>query len=191
MQQAQSPRLTTLSVGALGTQCYILSLPGRADCLVIDPGAEAERIRPALEGRRVAAILLTHGHFDHIGAVGELAQAGGEICIHALDAEMLTEPRKNLCRMLGRQIVAPPATRLLTEGDEVEAAGMRLQVLHTPGHTPGSVCFRLGDWLFSGDTLFHQGYGRTDFPGGSQADMARSLERLAPLTAQCTLYPGH
>ena len=68
---------------------------------------------------------------------------------------------------------------------------MRLQVLHTPGHTPGSVCFRLGDWLFSGDTLFHQGYGRTDFPGGSEADMARSLERLAPLTAQCTLYPGH
>ncbi len=181
----------TVPVGMLATQCYVLSLPGRDDCLVIDPGAEPEKIRRAMAGRKLAAILLTHGHFDHIGAVAALAEADTPIWIHRLDADMLTNPAKNLCRMIRTEIVALPATRLLEEGDRLEAAGVELTVLHTPGHTPGSVCFRAGNDLFTGDTLFHGGYGRTDFPGGSPEAMRRSLARLAPLETVCAIYPGH
>ena len=181
----------TVPVGLLATQCYLLSLPGREDCLVIDPGAEPEKIRRAMGEKRLAAILLTHGHFDHIGAVGDLAQGGVPIWIHALDAEMLVNPAKNLCRMIGAKIIAPPATRLLQEGDRLTAAGVELTVLHTPGHTPGSVCYQAGNDLFTGDTMFHEGFGRTDFPGGSPEDMRRSLARLAPLAQACAIYPGH
>lgn len=181
----------TVPVGMLATQCYVLSLPGRDDCLVIDPGAEPEKIRQAMGEKQLAAILLTHGHFDHIGAVAALAGENTPIWIHRLDAEMLTNPARNLCGMIRTEITAPPATRLLEEGDRLEAAGVELTVLHTPGHTPGSVCFRAGNHLFTGDTLFHGGYGRTDFPGGSPEDMRRSLARLAPLEAACAIYPGH
>ena len=135
----------TVPVGMLATQCYVLSLPGRDDCLVIDPGAEPEKIRRAMGEKQLAAILLTHGHFDHIGAVAALAGDNTPIWIHRLDAEMLTNPARNLCRMIRTEITAPPATRLLEEGDRLEAAGIALTVLHTPGHTPGSVCFRTGN----------------------------------------------
>ena len=183
--------ILTIPVGQLATQCYLVSLPDRDDCIVIDPGAEPERIRAALQKKRLAAILLTHGHFDHIGAVSALIDADTPLYIHALDAPMLADPKLNLCRMIGQTITAPPANHLLQEGDLVQAAGITLTVLHTPGHTPGSVCYRAGDVLFTGDTLFHLGCGRTDFPGGSEADMRRSLARLMPLARECTIYPGH
>lgn len=183
--------ILTIPVGQLATQCYLVSLPDRDDCIVIDPGAEPERIRAALQKKRLAAILLTHGHFDHIGAVSALMDADTPLYIHALDAPMLADPKLNLCRMIGQTITAPPANHLLQEGDLVQAAGITLTVLHTPGHTPGSVCYRAGDVLFTGDTLFHLGCGRTDFPGGSEADMRRSLARLAPLAREFTIYPGH
>ena len=183
--------ILTIPVGQLATQCYLVSLPDRDDCIVIDPGAEPERIRAALQKKRLAAILLTHGHFDHIGAVSALMDADTPLYIHALDAPMLADPKLNLCRMIGQTITAPPANHLLQEGVLVQAAGFTLTVLHTPGHTPGSVCYRAGDVLFTGDTLFHLGCGRTDFPGGSEADMRRSLARLASLARECTIYPGH
>ena len=180
-----------LTVGELATRCYVLWLEGRDDCLVIDPGAEAETIRRACGGKRIAAILLTHGHFDHIGAVRELMAEDTVLAAHRLDAPLLSDPQANVSWMLGRSVTAPAPTRLLEEGDEVEAAGMTLQVLHTPGHTPGGVCYALGENLFTGDTMFDRGYGRTDLPGGDEAALMRSLRRLTPLRRTCRIFAGH
>ena len=180
-----------LTVGELATRCYVLWLEGRDDCLVIDPGAEAETIRRACGGKRIAAILLTHGHFDHIGAVRELMAEDTVLAVHRLDAPLLGDPQANVSWMLGRSVTAPAPTRLLEEGDEVEAAGMTLRVLHTPGHTPGGACYQAENALFTGDTMFHAGYGRTDLPGGSDAELGRSLHRLYPLARKYTVYPGH
>ena len=185
------PNIRPLLVGPLGTCCYILTLPGREDAVVIDPGAEGDRIRQALEGRDTAAILLTHGHFDHIGGVAALMSPGTALVIHELDAPMLGDPQLNAAWLIGQNITAPEATRLVREGEDITYAGITFTVLHTPGHTPGSVCYRVGDALFSGDTRFHNGFGRTDLPGGSLRDLRRSLARLAPLVETCPLYPGH
>ena len=180
-----------LTVGELATRCYVLWLEGRDDCLVIDPGAEAENIRRACGGKRIAAILLTHGHFDHIGAVRGLMAEDTVLAVHRLDAPLLGDSQANVSWMLGRSVTAPAPTRLLEEGDEVEAAGMTLRVLHTPGHTPGGVCYALGENLFTGDTLFDRGYGRTDLPGGDEAALMRSLRRLTPLRRTCRIFAGH
>ena len=180
-----------LTVGELATRCYVLWLDGRDDCLLIDPGAEAERVRTACGGKRIAAILLTHGHFDHIGAVGALMEKDTMLAVHRLDAPLLQDPQANVSWMLGRSVTAPAPTRLLEEGDAVEAAGMTLQVLHTPGHTPGGVCYELGENLFTGDTMFDRGYGRTDLPGGDEDALIRSLRRLMPLRRSHRIFAGH
>ena len=180
-----------LTVGLLGTCCYVVWREGREDCVVIDPGAEPERIRQAAQGRRIAAILLTHGHFDHIGAVGALMEKDTMLAVHRLDAPQLQDPQANVSWMLGRSVTAPAPTCLLEEGDAVEAAGMTLQVLHTPGHTPGGVCYVLGENLFTGDTMFEHGYGRTDLPGGDETALIRSLRYLTPLRRTCRIFAGH
>lgn len=184
-------RVETLIVGPVATCCYLLSMPGRDDCVLIDPGAQAERIRQAVGERRVAAILLTHGHFDHIGAVAALKGPDTALVIHEADAPMLGDPQQNASWLIGKAVVAPQATRLTHEGDEFSYAGISFTVLHTPGHTPGGVCYRAEDGLFSGDTRFRHGYGRVDLPGGSMAELCLSLKRLEPLLPQVTLYPGH
>ena len=189
--------MKALSVGELSTSCYIVwndaDQPDEAGgtCVVIDPGAEPERIRAACEGRRIEAILLTHGHFDHIGGVAELAKDGAEIVIHRDDAPMLASPQLNASWLVGWNVTAPAATRTVAEGDKITYAGVTFTVLHTPGHTPGCVCYQAGEWLFTGDTLFHYGYGRTDLPGGSMRQLAESLRRLQPLAQQFEIFPGH
>ena len=183
--------ITCRTVGMLGTCCYILWQDERQDCVVIDPGADAASIRKACGGRRIAAILLTHGHFDHIGAVADLLEQDTQLVIHRDDAAILGDPQTNVSWMIGRAITCPSANLLVEEGDPVEAAGMAFRVLHTPGHTPGSVCYHIGEHLFTGDTLFDGGYGRTDLPGGSAAELASSLHRLYPLAHCNTIYPGH
>ena len=184
-------QMKSLSVGELSTCCYILWDDAADTCVVIDPGAEPERIRVACEGRRIEAILLTHGHFDHIGAVAELAKDGAEIVIHQADAPMLGDPQLNASWLVGWRITAPEATRTIQEGEALTCAGVTFNVMHTPGHTPGSVCYQAGEWLFTGDTLFHYGYGRTDLPGGSMRQLAESLRRLQPLAQQYGIFPGH
>lgn len=183
--------LVTVTVGMLNNQCYVLSLPGRDDCVVMDPGSEPEKIRKACGGKKIAAILLTHGHFDHIGAVDALREGNTPVMIHEADAPLLASPALNASWMIGQDITARPATRLLHDGEDFEAAGIPFHVMHTPGHTAGSVCYQTGSFLFTGDTLFHGGCGRTDLPGGDSRAMEASLKKIAPLAARCTIAPGH
>ena len=189
--------MKTLTVGELATCCYIVwddaDKPDEVGdtCVVIDPGAEPERIRKACEGRKIEAILLSHGHFDHIGGVAELAKDGAEIVIHREDAPMLTSPQLNASWLVGWNVTATEATCTVREGEKFTYAGVTFTVLHTPGHTPGSVCYQTGEWLFTGDTLFHFGYGRTDLPGGSMRQLAESLRKLQPLAQQYEIFPGH
>ena len=174
--------ITTLPLGMLQTNCYLLAEGDR--CLVIDPGDEPEKVLACLNRQALTleAILLTHGHFDHVGAVKTLA------------AE--TDCRVFLCQedlALPGAMTSGPLfyTDFYKEGDRLTLAGMTFDVLHTPGHTPGSVCLRFGEHLFSGDTLFAGSCGRTDFPGSSPATMVRSLQRLAQLDESLKVFPGH
>ena len=185
-------RIDEITVGPVQTCCYILSGDHEEECVVIDPGDEPERIRKMAGGRRIAAILLTHGHFDHIGGVAPLMGEGTRLAVHPLDEGMLSDPELNAgMGLMRKRITAPAPTDRVREGDVLTIAGLTISVLHTPGHTPGSVCYLVDGELFTGDTLFEHGWGRTDLPGGSEHDMYASLRRLLPLMRQYPVHPGH
>ena len=184
-------KIVTLPVGELGTNCYIAT-DENGTAAIIDPGADAHAILRVLqdEGVRIGGILLTHAHFDHIGAVNTLAEDVSVFC-HRLDVPALQDGRLNLSALFGRPL-APIADAVCVEdGDTIAIGELTFTVLHTPGHTVGSCCYRLGDVLFAGDTLFRDSIGRTDFPGGDFAVMRQSLARLAALDGELTVYPGH
>ena len=170
-----------LTLGLYQTNIYILS--NDTEAVVIDPGYEPDIILDALEGKELKAILLTHGHFDHVGAVKKLvAETGCKVYIHAAD---LSLPPMITAGQLYY-------THTYAEGDTVcPIEGAQIAVLHTPGHTPGSVCLLLGDQMFSGDTLFEGSCGRMDLPGGDQLQMHQSLNRLVSLQADYHVHPGH
>ncbi len=181
--------IQALQVGSIPTNCYLVFDPGRTDALVIDPGDNPERIFAALNGRTPAAVLLTHGHFDHTGALS--AFAGVPIYIHEADAPMLSDPHLSVGDGNGDLRPRPAATHLLADGEQLHLAGLDIAVLHTPGHTPGGVTYQIGDALFTGDTLFAHGYGRTDLPGGDFSALRRSLRRLLHLAGDFRVFPGH
>ena len=181
--------IQALQVGSIPTNCYLVFDPGRTDALVIDPGDNPERIFAALNGRTPAAVLLTHGHFDHTGALS--ACEGVPIYIHEADAPMLSDPHLSVGDGNGDLRPRPAATHLLADREQLHLAGLDIAVLHTPGHTPGGVTYQIGDALFTGDTLFAHGYGRTDLPGGDFSALRRSLRRLLHLAGDFRVFPGH
>jgi glyoxylase-like metal-dependent hydrolase (beta-lactamase superfamily II) len=178
---------------------YVLWLPGRTDAVVIDPGLEPELIFDCLrdEGLTPAALLNTHGHGDHVGGNAALKQAFPEapLVIGVHEAALLTDAELNLSALFGMPIVSPPADRTVAEGDVLELAGMRFEVLEIPGHSPGHVAFVYRDdpdRVFGGDVLFRGSIGRTDFPRGNAAQLLDGIRRkLYVLPADTVVYPGH
>lgn len=187
----QELQIQTLAAGPVRANCYIISLTGREDCVLIDPGGEPEKILAAAGGKKIAAVLLTHGHFDHIGGIPGVLGPDTKVYIHPLDAPMLRDPRKNMAVLMGRTLTVQAEAEPACEGGTIAAAGIDFVVLHTPGHTKGSVCYQAGAALFTGDTMFHGGYGRTDLPGGSWSDLYSSMKRLLAMQKDFEVYPGH
>jgi glyoxylase-like metal-dependent hydrolase (beta-lactamase superfamily II) len=192
--------IDTMVLGDFQTNCFCVRQDEQAsDCLIIDPGMGAEVLVQTLQQKEYipVAIALTHGHADHIGGVESIRQRWPEVqvAIHKDDASMLTNPTENLSLMAGAMIQARPAEVLLdSKNTFYEAAGMRFEVFHTPGHTPGGICFYAADEsvLFAGDTLFAGSIGRSDFPGGNHRvliDMIR--QKILTLPPQTTVYSGH
>ena len=173
-----------LALGAYQTNCYLVWGENSSTCVVIDPGYEPDTVLAEVKklGKEIAAILLTHGHFDHVGGVKDIVAETG--CPVYLCENELSMPT---------QMTAGPLyyTNTYGEGDFVELAGLSFKVLHTPGHTPGSVCLMCENTIFSGDTLFWGSCGRTDLPGGSWNTIRVSLKRLADLPGDYEVYPGH
>ena len=182
-------KIDSLAVGPVQTNCYIVYNEGNSSALVIDPGDEGEKILEALDGKQPAAVLLTHGHFDHTGGLSAFSDV--PIYIHPADDVMLMDSVWSAGSAFGDEAPRPPATDYVQEGQKLRLADLDITVLHVPGHTPGSVAYQIGDALFTGDTLFQRGYGRTDLPGGSMNDLARSIRRLLRLGKNFIVLPGH
>ena len=184
--------IKTIPVGQLETNCYIVTNEDTLECVVIDPGDESNTILDYIEDNRLKcrAIMLTHGHFDHVGAAEEVAAAEGcPLWISPEDWAMSLEPSAAPFFPLDHSRIR--TVRFFSEDAPLTVSGLHLSVLKTPGHTPGSVCLMGEDCLFTGDTLFDGSCGRTDLPGGSHLQMRRSLCRLAALSGDFHVYPGH
>jgi glyoxylase-like metal-dependent hydrolase (beta-lactamase superfamily II) len=183
----------SLEVGELETNCYLFFEEAGRHCLVIDPGAEAEKILAliAAEKLRPQAVVLTHAHPDHLGAAAAVAgRFGIPLWVHEADEKMMHSPAgRGLAAMFG--IEPPAAGRLLADGDTLAVGGLELKVIHSPGHSPGSILLHGAGLLFTGDTLFQGDVGRTDLVGGSEEELRRSLDRIRELPPTTVILPGH
>lgn len=180
--------IKTMQVGPIGTNCYLLCDEKEQCCAVIDPGGDAPVVLDAIckSGCRPCAVLLTHGHYDHTGAVAALQKAYPELPVYLNPADIYRGDAY-------LEQLFPPVESTVDygEGDRITVGGLEVGVLATPGHSAGSVTLRCGSVLFCGDTLFAGSCGRTDFPGGSVGDMMASLKRLGQLEGDFRVLPGH
>jgi len=184
-----------LIVGPMEANCYILADEKTKRAIIIDPGDEAEKIirKVNAEELEVIYIVNTHAHIDHIGANDIIREeTGAHLLIHSSDAPFLEDPEMNLSIMIDKKRKFSSPAKMLEEGDQIQVDGISLSVLHTPGHTPGSICLHAKDKLFTGDTLFAGSVGRTDLPGGNLLDLENSIkEKLLVFSDEVIVYPGH
>ena len=187
--------LKTLIVGELETNCYILRDENTNEGIIIDPGGDFKEIEKVLEELylEIKYIVLTHGHGDHIGVLAELKKKTcAQILIHKEDAEMLSDPVKNLSILSYTPISVPEADRLLKDEDKIKIGKIELEVLHTPGHTQGSISLWTDKIIFTGDLIFYGSVGRTDLPGGSYQKLLRSIQdKILDKEDDTIIYPGH
>jgi glyoxylase-like metal-dependent hydrolase (beta-lactamase superfamily II) len=176
-------------VGSLDTNCYIVASEKKS-AFIVDPGDDVARIRKVLDDEKLRAqfIVNTHGHIDHIKADADLKLP---VYIHENDGDLVRDPEKNLMTTFFGSFKPVIPQRLLKDGDTIELDEMVFKVIHTPGHTRGGICLWNAEVLFSGDTLFRDGVGRTDFPGASSELLGQSLKKLSALDPAVRVYPGH
>ncbi len=185
-------QILCMRTGLITVNTYIVT-NDRKEGFIVDPGGNYKRIRMELDSRgiQLKAQLLTHGHFDHFGASAALQRDGIPVYIHRSDAEKL-HSSGNLASYMNAEVEELTADVLVEDGQTLEIAGFEIRILHTPGHSSGSVCYLVGDVIFSGDTLFCLSVGRTDFPGGSPAALMNSIRyKLFTLEGDYRVLPGH
>lgn len=187
-------KIHNLELGVLGANCYVVET-APAQCVAIDIGGDSQRFLAFLKEKklRLTKILLTHGHYDHIGGVADVQnETGAEVYIHTDDAYKLESAEQSLAVQIAREPFKAVKNYLSINGDTIINDGdLQFRVMHTPGHSSGSVCYICEDVIFSGDTLFRLSMGRTDFFDGSDGAMENSLIRISKLDGDYTVYTGH
>jgi len=186
--------LKIFTVGPMEANCYILYNPDKKEGLIIDPGAEGSRLIKFIKQEKICIkyIINTHGHPDHIGANRKVKEyTNAPILIHEYDAPMLTRSGSVLSLIFPLESSSPAADTFVKDGDLIECAGMKLKVLHTPGHTSGGISLLIDDSIFTGDTLFSGSVGRFDLPGGSEEVLLNSIKKILSLDENLIIYPGH
>ncbi len=189
-----SIRLDCIRVGMLGTNCYLVANDENKEAIITDPGDNADFIAKCVEEKNVkpVAVFLTHAHADHILALEEIRDKYDiPVYVHEADEDMLKDGYKNLGMV---EILLNEKDVKLKGGEELNVAGLKIQVLHTPGHTPGGTCYYFpeGGFVLAGDTMFYRSWGRTDFPGGDERALMESIHtKLLPLPEETLVYPGH
>ena len=182
-------------LGELSTNCYIVGCNKTKEAMIIDPAIESDIILNQIKDNsfKLKYIVNSHGHWDHIAGNKMLKERfSAELMIHSFDAEMLLKPEKNLSLFAGNPIQSPPTDIFLEDGFHFKLGYLDLLIIHTPGHTPGSISIKINKKVFTGDTLFANGIGRTDLPGGSMREIKHSIkDKLVVLDPICEIFPGH
>ncbi len=191
MKKENDTMVNRFIVGPLGVNCYCLADAVTKDACLIDPGADPEKIKAyiAKRGFDLKFIINTHGHGDHIAANSYF---DSPVYIHRLDNPLLRDPEKNLSASMLFPVSSPPASRLLEDKDKIKLGSLTLDIMHTPGHTEGSISIKVDGMIFTGDTLFNASIGRTDLCGGDELAILRSIrEKLLVFDDDTVIYPGH